>query len=171
MQQGLHHWRGPVDRVKRLGSVALALGALAAADAGAGVATVPHTDLPAASSGFRVRSGARLYAAGSPGYTTAYVVFCGSQRLAEPRTVLAEVAGSTGRTYSYDNGCYRSRMTQGHYGAPHLVRVGVRYRVRFLVRSGVAARTRRFVNSQSVYARRLETSPPPRPALPGGVGR
>jgi len=123
--------RSYVMTSRTLTATATAVAALAACGATAQAAQAPA---------FHLVGTPQLYTIDQPraGGPSAYVVFAGDRHLHEPRSIVARVAGRSGRTYSVSDRCYRSAIVHetGQGGPLPVVKAGQRYTVTFSVRAG-----------------------------------
>ncbi len=117
---------------------------------------------------FQLRGTPRLYTVANTGLgrPVAYVVFKGDRKLHEPRLLVADVAGHSGRTFlwrSRGDRCYRSSVVNNDAnGKPtRFLTAGRRYRVRFNLRASLHG-ARHVIATRTLQARNLRpgTLPP-----------
>ncbi|WCB92115.1 hypothetical protein DSM104299_00800 [Baekduia alba] len=106
-----------------------------------------------------------LYTIKAPrlGGPSAYVVFAGDRHLHEPRQVVAQVAGHTGRTYLVSDRCYRSAIVnETAAGRPQpVVKAGNTYTITFSVRPGATGKKTR-IGTRRLVARTWASAKTPR---------
>jgi hypothetical protein len=142
-----------------LPTAVVALAATGAVALPAGAADAPD---------FKVIGTPRLYTVANQGLgrPVAYVVVKGSRHLHDPRLLVADVHGQSGRTFlwrRYGQRCYRAVFSnQQADGKPiAFLAPGSRYRLGFSIRASLNA-TERAVDSRNAIARSLKpgTLPP-----------
>jgi hypothetical protein len=126
----------------------------AAAGAAAALAACGATAQAADAPAFHLAGTPKLYTIDQPraGGPSAYVVFAGDRHLHEPRSVVARVAGHSGRTYAVGDRCYRSAIVhETAQGGPlPVVKAGRRYTVTFSVRPGATGKKTTFATRRLV---------------------
>jgi hypothetical protein len=139
----------------------------AAATAAAALAACGTAAQAAQAPAFHLVGTPQLYTIDQPraGGPSAYVVFAGDRHLHEPRSVVARVAGHSGRTYAVGDRCYRSAIVHetGQGGPLPVVEAGHRYTVTFSVRPGATGR------KTTIATRRLVARMWTPPSAPGSL--